>query len=125
LGILGYLHQKQEIAADSVRTTDDVSGLHYGRLILAGMFGILASFMRVYLSQTVAPGATEPSRYSSPLVQSATRALAYLGNPQLAIPLLVGFVLLTVVLRKRPSAWSFAFLAGVVTPFALFSGVMR
>lgn len=124
LGILAYLKQKQQAAVDSVRTTDDVSGVRYGRLVLAAMYGALASFMRIYLSQTVAPGTTEPSGYLSPLVDSATRALAYVGNPQFAIPLLVGFVLLTVFLRKRPSAWSFAFLAGVVTPFALFSGVM-
>jgi hypothetical protein len=125
LGILGYLRQKRQPSADSARPTDDVSGVRYGRLILAGVCGALVSFMRVYLSQTVAPGTTEPSKYSSPVVEAATRALAYIGNPKLAIPLLVGFVLLTVVLRKRSSAWSFAFLAGVVAPFALFSGVMR
>ncbi|MGH9436538.1 MAG: hypothetical protein ACRD22_01255 [Terriglobia bacterium] len=125
LGILGYLHQKQEAAGDPVGTTDDGNDFRYGRLILAGICGVLASFLRVYLSPTVAPGTDAHNMYSSRLIESAMRSLAYIGNPQLAIPLLVGFVLLTVFLRKRPSAWSFAFLAGVVTPFALFSGMMR
>lgn len=125
LGILGHLRQKQQPTVDLARPGKNVSGVRYGRLILAGSCGVAASFMRVYLSQTVAPSTMEPSKYSSPMVESATRVLAYAGSPQLAIPLLIGFVLLTVFFRRRSSAWSFAFLAGVVTPFAFFSGMMR
>jgi hypothetical protein len=125
LGILGYLQQKQQPAADSVRPMDDVGGVRYGRLIIAGVCGALTSFIRVYLSQAVAPGTTERTKYLPPVVESATRALACIGSRQLAIPLLVGFVLLTIFLRNWKSAWSFAFLAGAITPSVFFSNLTR
>ena len=109
----------------AISTAEEVRGVRYRRLLVAAVCGILASFLRVYLSQTVAPDATEPTKYGSHLVDSATRALAYIGSRQLAIPLLVGFLLLTIFLRNRTSAWSFAFLAGVVAPFVFCSGLMR
>jgi hypothetical protein len=123
-GILGYLRRTQQMPSNSVKSADP-SGLHYRKLIVACGCGILASLMRVFLSQTFAPGATGHVKNPSSLAESAARVLAYVGNPQFAIPLLVGFVLLSVFLRNRPSAWSFAFLAGVVIPFALCSGLMR
>jgi hypothetical protein len=125
LGIVGYLSQERGTTTAAINTADEIRGVRYGRLLAAAVCGILASFLRVYLSQTVAPDTTEPTKYGSRLVDSATRALAYVGNPQFAIPLLVGFVLLTIFLRNRTSAWSFAFLAGVVAPFVFCAGLMR
>lgn len=125
LGILGYLARDRDAGVPASPTVEGVSGLRYSGLLVAGMCGIIASFLRVYLSETVASGTTEPAKYGSRLVDSATRALAYLGSPRLAIPLLVGLLLLTIFLRKRRSAWTLAFLAGLVTPFVFCSNLIR
>jgi hypothetical protein len=124
-GIVGCLSRSRDTATRAITTAGEVRGVRYGKLLVAAVCGILASFMRVYLSQIVTPGTAEPTKYASRLVDSATRTLAYIGDPQFAIPLLVAFVLLAILLRNRRSAWSFAFLAGVVTPFAFCSGLMR
>jgi len=122
-GIVAYLSRNRDVEAGAITKVDE--GVRYGKLLAAGVCGIIASFLRVYLSQTVVSSTTEPINHGSGLVDWATRALAYIGNPQLAIPLLVGLLLLTIFLRKRTSAWSFAFLAGVVSPFVFCSNLMR
>ena len=125
LGIVAYLSHNQEPNAPAPTNADEVKGFRYGKLLAAGVCGGIASFLRVYLSQTVVPGTTEPTSYRPSLVDWAARALAYIGNPQFAIPLLAGFLVLTILLRKRTSAWSFAFLAGLVTPFVFCSSLMH
>ena len=124
-GIVAHLSRRRDVEGGARVTTDEVTGVRYGKLLAAGVCGIIASFLRVYLSQTVVSSTTEPINHGSDLVDWETWALAYIGNPQLAIPLLAGFILLTILFRKRPSAWSFAFLAGVVTPFVFCSNLMR
>ena len=124
-GIVAYLSRSRDVEAGATTNADEVTGVRYGKLLAAGVCGIIASFLRVYLSRTVVSSTTEPINYGSRLVDWTTRALAYIGNPQLAIPLLVGLLLLTIFLRERTSAWSFAFLAGVVTPFVFCADLMR
>src|SRR5581483_7231152 len=124
-GIIAYLNRRRDTEAGATTNADEVRSVRYGKLLAAGVCGLIASFLRVYLSQTFVSGTNEPINPGSRLVHWATLALAYVGNPQLAIPLLVGLLLLTIVLRKRTSAWSFAFLAGVIMPFVFCSNLMR
>ncbi len=123
-GILGYLHRAHELVPVSISPAGG-RDIRYGRLILAWACGILASFIRVFLSSAIAPDGNGSVTYHSHLIEAALRALSVIGSPQLAIPLLAAFALLTAFFRDRQSAWSFAFLAGVVTPFALYPGLTR
>lgn len=122
-GIVAYLNRNREVEANATTKADE--GVPYGKLLAAGVCGIVASFLRIYLLQAVVPSSAEPTNSGSRGVEFATRALAYGGNPQFAIPLLVALISLTIFLRKRTSAWSFAFLAGVVAPFVFCSNLMR
>ena len=124
LGIVAYLSTNRDAEARPMTNPDEVGDVRYSKLVGAGVCGIIVSFVRVYLSQTIVLSTNEPS-HAPPWVDRATRALAYVDNPQLAIPLLAGFILLTALLRKRTSAWSFAFLAGVVMPFVFCPNLMR
>ena len=47
---------------------NEVRGVPYGRLVEAGVCGVIASFVRVYLPQMVMPSTTEPTSHGSALV---------------------------------------------------------
>ena len=122
-GIVNVFRQSSEIQRQPIRI-DDGPCVPHGKLLLAFGFGVSASLARVYLSRAVLSAPVEEA-HGPPLMELAAQVLAMIGNPQFAIPLLAFFVALTVVFRNRPSAWSFAFLTGVVVPFVLYPGIIN
>ncbi len=68
LGIVAYLSRNRDAEAHAMTNPDEVRGVRYGKLVGAGVCGAIASFVRVYLSQTVVPSATEPTSHGSSFV---------------------------------------------------------
>jgi hypothetical protein len=86
-GIVGYLNRGAEAGA-----TTKAEGVRYGNLFAAGVCGIVASFPP---NLPVANGCAKLSRAHQlwiSVLDFATQSLAFVGNPQFAIPLLVALL---------------------------------
>jgi hypothetical protein len=92
------------------------------KLLTAGVAGLLVSVLRISLAKSATAPALVNTARQPGLIYGPVRFLQLLGDARIAPVVLLALVLLTIYTRRRPGAWTFAFLAGLLLPSLQFIG---